>query len=152
MAGNGEGWRGWLRGGRGAPPATWNFRVERERGAVGRLNDTLERTLLPAIPETALRALQVALDELLTNVIMHAEQAAGAIEVEIAHSRSQLDTRIRYIADEFDPTRWQSTPHGMTIAASQIGGLGLQLVRSLMDEFRHEYADGMNVVSLKKRC
>lgn len=153
MAGNGERWLKWLRKpGRAAPSAAWNFRVERERGAVGRLNDTIERQLLPGVPENAVRALQVALDELLTNVIMHAEQASGPFEIEISHTPKHLDTKISYIANEFDPTSWQSAPHGMTIAAKPVGGLGLQLVRSLMDDFQHEYADGRNVVSLRKRC
>jgi anti-sigma regulatory factor (Ser/Thr protein kinase) len=30
--------------------------------------------------------------------------------------------------------------------------LGIELVRLLMDEFRHEYADGCNVLTLRKRC
>lgn len=151
MAGTGERWTAWLRGPR-TEIAAWRFRVERERGAVGRLNDTLEEKLIPTVSETVLRALQVALDELLTNVIMHAEQAAGAIEIEISCTRKQLDTKISYISNEFDPTSWQSAPHGMTIAAKQVGGLGLQLVRTLMDDFHHEYSDGRNVVSLRKRC
>jgi serine/threonine-protein kinase RsbW len=153
MAGSSERWLGWLRkSGRATPSAMWTFRVERERGSVGRLNDTLEKTLLPGVPENAVRALQVALDELLTNVIMHAEQAAGPIEIGVQHSSKYLDTTISYIANNFDPTGWQSTPHGRTIAATQVGGLGLHLVRSLMDQFSHEFADGRNVVRLRKRC
>ena len=152
MAGNGERWRAWIRGGRKPPATVWNFRVERQRDAVGRLNDALERELPPAVPETVLRALQVALDEILTNVIMHAEQAAGPIEIEISRTARHLEIKIGYIADAFDPTSWQVGSSGETIAKAQVGGLGLQLVRSLMDEFRHDYADGRNVVSLRKKC
>ena len=35
---------------------------------------------------------------------------------------------------------------------SRIGGLGIQLVRKLMDEFRYEYVDGHNVLTIAKRC
>ncbi|HET7797459.1 MAG TPA: ATP-binding protein [Nevskia sp.] len=104
------------------------------------------------MPEAAMRALQVALDELLTNVIMHAEQAAGPIDVEIARAPDALDTRISYLADEFDPTSWTPPQRGTSVETARIGGLGIELVRMLMDEFRHEYADGCNVLMLRKRC
>ena len=153
MAGTSERWGAWWRGpGRvEAPTAVWNFRVERQRGAVGRLHDSIEEKLLGHVPEAALRALQVALDELLTNVIMHAEQAAGPIDVEIARAPDALDTRISYLADEFDPTSWTPPQRGTSVETARIGGLGIDLVRMLMDEFRHEYADGCNVLMLRKK-
>ena len=153
MAGTSERWGAWWRGPRRveAPVSVWTFRVERQRSAVGKLHDSLEEKLLSQVPEPALRALQVALDELLTNVIMHAEQAAGPIEVEIARAGDALDTRISYLADEFDPTSWSPPQRGTSVATARIGGLGIELVRLLMDEFRHEYADGCNVLTLRKR-
>jgi len=151
--GNGERWAGWLRRARPrAPTAPWCFRIERERAAVGKLNDTIGQTLQAQIPESALRALQVALDELLTNVIMHAEQAAGPIEIEIAQAQNSLDTTITYIAKEFDPTARKPAAGSAGVATARIGGLGIVLVRSLMDDFRYAYADGRNIVSLSKRC
>ena len=130
----------------------WQLRIERERGAVGKLNDRLELTLRPSVPETVIRAFQVALDELLTNVIMHAEQASGPIELKLARSARALDATITYLADEFDPTALKDPPRAASIAESKIGGLGVPLVRALMDEFRHEYVDGHNVLHLHKKC
>jgi len=150
-----EHWRKWWRKPQTAAVPTgviWNLRVERERGAVGRLNDRLDQKLRPSVSEPALRALQVALDELLTNVIMHAGQASGPIEFRLVRSIGALDVSIRYVAEEFDPTARQSVPDGDSIATSQIGGLGIPLVRALMDDFRHEYVDGHNVLHLRKRC
>jgi anti-sigma regulatory factor (Ser/Thr protein kinase) len=149
-----ERWRSW----RGKPqPAidaerVWRLRVERERGAIGSLNDRVEQALLPVVPETTVRAVQVVFDELLTNIIMHAEQASGPIDIELRRASDALEISMSYIADEFDPTRWQSASSGMTIAASHVGGLGIALVRSLMDGFHYEYIDGRNVVALRKHC
>jgi anti-sigma regulatory factor (Ser/Thr protein kinase) len=151
--GNGERWAGWWRRARPrAPTPAWHFRIERERAAVGKLNDAIEQKLQAQVPESALRALQIALDELLTNVIMHAEQAAGPIEVEIAQVQNALVTTITYIADQFDPTAWSPSASDTTVATARVGGLGIMLVRSLMDDFRYAYDDGRNVVSLRKRC
>lgn len=128
------------------------FRVERDRAAIGRLSDSLEVELIDAVPQTALRALQVALDELLTNVIMHARQAAGPIDVAVSRGPEALDTRISYLADEFDPTGWQPVDLDAGVATARIGGRGILLVRALMDDFRYRYDDGYNVVMLSKRC
>ena len=153
------GWRDRLLGSKrkahaGAPTTgvVWQLRVERERGSVGRLNDRLEKTLRPSVPEPAVRALQVALDELLTNVIMHARQASGPIELKLARTARALDAEISYLADEFDPTRVKDPPPATSIEDSKIGGLGVPLVRALMDEFTHEYVDGRNVLRLRKKC
>lgn len=153
------GWRErWFRSGRKPPSeagptgVVWNLRLERDRSAIGKLNDRIEQNLLPSVPDTIVRSLQVALDELLTNVIMHAQQAAGPIELQMARSAGALDVTIRYTADPFDPTAAKEAPTATSISDSQLGGLGIPLVRALMDEFRHEYVDGRNVVHLRKKC
>ena len=149
-----ERWQSWRRKPQPAaePAQVWRLRIARERGAIGNLNDRVEQALLPVVPEQAVRAVQVVFDELLTNVIMHAEQASGPIEIELRRVSDALEISMSYIAAEFDPTNWQSANSGMTIAGSRVGGLGIQLVRSLMDSFHHEYVDGRNVVALRKRC
>ncbi|HEY2395275.1 MAG TPA: ATP-binding protein [Rudaea sp.] len=144
--------RGAQRASARAPTAAWQFVIERERAAIGRFNAAMQQTLRTHVPESALRALQVSLDELLTNVIMHAEQAAGPIEVEIERVADSLDTTIGYIAREFDPTAWKPAARSASVATTRIGGLGIVLVRSLMDDFRYSYDDGRNVVRLRKRC
>src|SRR5690349_20569488 len=153
------GWRERWFGARPKPHAeagptgvVWNLRIERDRSAIGRLNDRIEQNLRASVPDTVVRSLQVALDELLTNVIMHAAQASGPIELQLARSAGALDVTIRYVADSFDPTVSKSASAASSIADSQIGGLGIPLVRALMDDFRHEYVDGRNIVHLRKKC
>jgi anti-sigma regulatory factor (Ser/Thr protein kinase) len=136
----------------GPTGVVWNLRLPRDRAAIGKLNDRIEQNLLPSVPETIVRPLQVALDELLTNVIMHAQHADGPIELQLARSAGALDVTIRYVAAPFDPTVAKRAPAAASISASQLGGLGIPLVRALMDEFRHEYIDGRNVVHLRKKC
>ncbi len=154
MAGWGERWRRWWRKPEAAVPTgvVWHLRIDRDRASIGKLNDRLEQQLQPSVPEPALRALQVVLDELLTNVVMHADGASGPIDLKLSRSVGALDATISYFADPFDPTTWQPEASPKTIQHAKIGGLGIPLVRALMDDFRHEYADGRNVLHLKKRC
>lgn len=154
MAGWAERWKRWWRKPQTAVPTgvVWHLRVDRDRAAIGRLNDRLEQHLHPSVPEPALRALQVSLDELLTNVVMHAYGASGPIDLKLSRSVGSLDATISYFADPFDPTVWESQPPAKSIEKAQMGGMGIPLVRALMDEFRHEYLDGRNILHVKKRC
>jgi anti-sigma regulatory factor (Ser/Thr protein kinase) len=149
-----ERWRRFWAGPQKAVPTgvVWQWQVERERSAIGRLNDRLEQQLGPSVPDPVLRALQVALDELLTNVVMHAEPASGAIDLTFSRSAGALDVTVRYHGAAFDPTRQPARPPARSIADSTIGGLGIPLVRALLEEFRYEYIDGQNVLHLRKRC
>ncbi|HXD84427.1 MAG TPA: ATP-binding protein [Rudaea sp.] len=130
----------------------WKLRVERDRAAIGRFNERMEKTLLPSVPETALRALQISVDELLTNVLMHAQQATGTIDLQLARSPGAVDATIEYLAEPFDPTTWRPLPMGDSIDAARIGGHGIPLVRQLMDDFRYEHVDGRNILHLRKKC
>lgn len=136
---------------RAAATPIWHSRIERERTAIGRFNDNVQQRLDGQVSPKTLHDLLVAFDELLTNVLMHATQAAGPIEVELCRDRRAVRVSISYLASEFDPTAWRPAASGATIAASRIGGLGITLVRTLMDEFKYEYVDGRNVVTLVKR-
>ena len=130
----------------------WHLRIERDRAAIGKLNDRPEQQLGPSVPEPALRAVQVTLDELLTNVVMHADGASGPIDLKLSRTVGSIDATLSYFAEPFDPTTWKADSKPKTIENAKIGGLGLPLVRALMDEFTHEYVDGRNVLHLKKRC
>ncbi len=154
MTGWGERLRKWFRGTSAVVPTgvVWHLRIERDRSAIGRLNDRLERQLSPSVPQAALRAVQVSLDELLTNVLMHAQNASGPIDFKLSRTTGALDVTMSYFADPFDPTAWKGEVKARTIEAAKIGGHGIPLVRKLMDEFRYEYVDGANVVHLRKNC
>jgi len=154
MTGWGKRLRKWFRGTSSAVPTgvVWNLRIDRDRSAIGRLNDRLEQQLSPSVPEAALRAVQVSLDELLTNVLMHAQNASGPIDFKLSRAPGALDVTMSYFADRFDPTAWKGEVKAKTIGAAKIGGHGIPLVRKLMDDFRYEYQDGANIVHLRKLC
>jgi anti-sigma regulatory factor (Ser/Thr protein kinase) len=154
MAGWAERLRKWLRGTSSVVPTgvVWHLRIDRDRSAIGRLNDRLEQQLSPSVPQAALRAVQVSLDELLTNVLMHAQNGSGPVDFKLSRAPGALDVTMSYFADRFDPTAWKGQVKARTVESAHIGGHGIPLVRKLMDEFRYEYVDGANVVHLRKNC
>lgn len=92
--------------------------------------------------------LRLAVDEIVTNIIVHGYQEAG-LQGSIA-LRSTIDSRALTIVVEdtaiaFDP-RQVSKPTGLddTLDDRAIGGLGIFLALRGVDEFRYERVDGCN--------
>ena len=98
-------------------------------------------------------SLNLALEEAVTNVIVYAypPDTDGLVDIEaILHK-----DRIRFIISDsgrpFDPTQVQEPDIDLPIEERQVGGLGIHLVRSIMDEFSYERTGDKNILYLLKR-
>jgi serine/threonine-protein kinase RsbW len=92
--------------------------------------------------------LQLAVDEIATNTINHGYLDAGKLgEIWVLADidRDSLIITIADTASPFDPRRMQRPEQiDLPLAERPIGGLGVFLAMESVDEFRHEYVDGMN--------
>jgi serine/threonine-protein kinase RsbW len=95
----------------------------------------------------------LAVDELVTNVMMHGYRGRpGPIEVTLRAADGDLMVRVRDQAPEFDPT--QVPPPDLTSPLEErpIGGVGLHLVRNMVDELHYRpLRGGGNEVIVVKR-
>jgi len=94
--------------------------------------------------------LRLAVDELVTNVIIHGYQEkglTGEIELGVQWDASRLNVCIEDTGHPYDPTR-HSLPEETELAQSLIqrpqGGLGIYLVLDGVDELRYERVDDRN--------
>ena len=102
-----------------------------------------------------MRAMQVALDELLTNAIMHGKVTLNdPMQVDLIVAKNALRAVISHAGPAFDPTEVAAPDLEGSLPDREIGGLGIHLVRSMMDEFSYEHVDGRNILKLGKnfRC
>ena len=102
--------------------------------------------------------MEVSLDEVMANVVEHAFQGrpdAGTVDLEL-----RLDLGVEppvcemMVVDdgpEFDPLSAADPDRSLGIEERPIGGLGLALVRRLMDEVQYERRDGRNRLRLRRR-
>ncbi|HMM68250.1 MAG TPA: ATP-binding protein [Dokdonella sp.] len=129
-----------------APAAKrWRYRVGRERGAIGRFADTLEADLVAAgIAENVRQSLATVLDELLANVVMHAQSARGPVHVHLRRRNDELIVRLRYSAAAFDPTAIAVAQLPATLAQANPGGVGIAMVRAMTREFAYGFRRGEN--------
>jgi serine/threonine-protein kinase RsbW len=97
--------------------------------------------------------LQLAVDEAVTNIIIHGYQGRGGkIEIEIEQDGDTLVVRLRDEAPPFDPTTVPPPDLTRPLAEQSPGGRGIHLMRQVMDEAIHQVtAGGGNELTLVKK-
>ncbi|HEX6573767.1 MAG TPA: ATP-binding protein [Gemmatimonadaceae bacterium] len=106
-----------------------------------------------ALPDAVRRNFSVALDELLANELSHAMAGRenGLLTVEGQLDQDRLAVTLTDDGPPFDPFAQDAPDTTLSVEDRPIGGLGIHLVRKLMDEVSYERRDGCNMVSLVKR-
>jgi len=98
--------------------------------------------------------MEVSLDEVLANVVRHGLAGRGAeaqVELELQldpGNPPRCEVRIADDGPEFDPLRTEAPDTSLGVDERPIGGLGIELVRRLMDEVHYERKDGRNRLRL----
>jgi anti-anti-sigma factor len=106
-----------------------------------------------ALPTPVRRSIQVALDEFVYNPIVYgfAEQGSGEGEVRVELEREVIRVTISDNGPPFDPLAFATPDTDLSVEERGIGGLGIHLVRQMMDEVSYQRREGWNVVVLVKR-
>lgn len=136
-------------------PRIERFVIGRQRSDVSAFADRFERWCdEQSVPAETMLAFQVAFDELLTNALDHG-LAAGPdprLELQLARDDDGVSAELVDNGVAFDPFA-DIAPPDLDSALDQraIGGLGVHLVRNLMDTVRYERRDGHNHIFLSRR-
>lgn len=97
---------------------------------------------------------QLAVEEVVTNVIMHGYgEAGGEILVALAYhaEAGAMEIRIEDSAAPFDPLTLPEPDISLDIDERKIGGLGIFLTRQVMDDIQYRYEGNKNVLILTKK-
>jgi len=97
--------------------------------------------------------INLALEEAVTNVIMYAypEGSDGLVDIEAIMRKKSLDFVITDSGTAFDPTSVPVPDTSLEVSERPIGGLGIFLVRNIMDTVQYERKDGKNILSMTKK-
>lgn len=108
---------------------------------------------LHEIPSRALYSLNLVLDELVTNVILYgyADPVGKKVVVRIELQAEQLTGVVEDRGCAFDPLAVPEPDLTASLAERDLGGLGLPLVRSLMEEVSYCREGGKNLLTVRKR-
>ena len=92
--------------------------------------------------------LNLAMEEAVVNVMNYANQHDMPILIEADIEPSRLSFVIDDTGIPFDPTKNEDPDLSLSAEERPIGGLGVMLVRQLMQEVSYEYRDGHNRLTL----
>lgn len=95
----------------------------------------------------------LALDEAVTNVVLYAYDTPGTgkIDIDALLSKDEVVIRISDSGKPFDPTAAADPDISLPGDQRPIGGLGIFLVRKLMDAVRYRREEGKNILRLIKK-
>jgi anti-sigma regulatory factor (Ser/Thr protein kinase) len=96
--------------------------------------------------------INLALDELFTNIISYGfpDQSEHFIRVNVSAERGVLTVVLEDDGIAFNPVARIPPELPCTLDECKVGGLGIHLVKNLMDEVTYERRTGANVLTLKK--
>jgi len=105
------------------------------------------------LPAAVRRSLHVALDDLLTNTIVHgfAGRDDGNVTIEAELHPDRVCVTLTDDGRPFDPLGVDPPDTTLGTQERRIGGLGIHLVRRIMDEVSYHRRADRNVVVLAKR-
>lgn len=104
------------------------------------------------IEKSLARQLRLAVEEAVVNVIDYAYPigSEGDITIKMMSDGHILRFQIIDAGVPFDPTKKEKADTTLSAEDRQIGGLGILLVRELMDSINYEREDGKNILTLIK--
>jgi len=106
------------------------------------------------MPDAIAYAVNLAVDELLTNTISYGydDDDVHALDLALSMDGDVIVIEITDDARPFDPSQNTTPDTSAGIDERSIGGLGIFLVHELMDEVQYRRIGERNMVTLRKRA
>lgn len=115
------------------------------------LLEDIEATLEQSgVPPAATAQLMIAFDEIVSNVLDHGD--APTVEVRIKIDDGSVSAEVTDDGKPFDPLAAPRPDTTLPVEERPIGGLGIHLVRELMDEVLYQRDQGRNRLRFSKTC
>ena len=98
-------------------------------------------------------SLNLALEEAVTNVILYAypDGIDGLVDIEAFIREDCLEFILSDSGKPFDPTAAPDADITLGVDERSIGGLGIYLVRNIMDTVSYRYENGKNILTMIKK-
>ncbi len=97
--------------------------------------------------------LQLVLEELVVNIIHHgiAQQEEPAIDIYCSLNSEIFTLEIVDTGHAFNPLAHKTDDPDLPFEEREIGGMGLRLVREIMDSITYQYKNGKNSLQLTRK-
>ncbi len=105
------------------------------------------------LPEVLAMRLNLVLEEAVSNIIMYAypEKQADEIRIRVEKQGDELVFTLTDRGIAFDPTQVKEADVTLPVENRPVGGLGIYIIRNIMDEVTYQRERGCNVFRMKKK-
>ncbi|MFC1566595.1 ATP-binding protein [bacterium] len=132
-----------------------NFEIQNDLSQISVLASTVESFFSKNnIIDDIILDINLALEELVVNIISYAfdDQHKHLIYVSLRiHEAKYIEIIIKDAGKEFNPLDIQAPDLDALLEDRGIGGCGIHLVRTLMDEVEYKREDGNNISTIRKK-
>jgi anti-sigma regulatory factor (Ser/Thr protein kinase) len=132
-----------------------DLRIHNDMADIGRVRDTLDDLGREyGIPAGPLMQLQVAIDEVVSNVVKYSwdDGARHEFLVRITVLLDRVDLEIFDDGRAFDPLQAPAPKAAPAGQRPRPGGLGIHMVKTLVDNFSYERIGSHNHTTISKMC
>src|SRR5947209_7475701 len=127
--------------------------IRNELSEIAQIRDAVDRVAGElSVPIRSLNQLQIALDEVVSNVIRHAWPSGGTHQFIVRVTLEPTAAKVEVVDDgmSFDPRRTSHPGETPTNQQPAIGGRGILMLKNLVDSIDYARVDGRNHTTLKK--
>ena len=132
-----------------------SFSVPADKKEVGRVNGFIEEFLSKKnVKDKVIRQIAIAVDEICSNIFNYAykHREGNKISVEISYKDNQVMIKFIDTGIKFNPLEKEDPNVNLSLEERGVGGLGIFLVKRLMDDVQYEYSpNGENILTIIKK-
>lgn len=136
-------------------PDVTTIELRNDLSEIGRLAVALEEFAdRHALPPRVLTQMNLAIEEIVTNIISYGFEDATEhrIRIDLACTNRQVTTRIEDDGKPFDPMQAKEPDVTAPLEDRGVGGLGILLVKTLMDDVVYSRDGNRNVLLMTKNA
>ena len=103
--------------------------------------------------ENQIIPITIAVEEIYVNIAHYAyggKPGEAIVEIDIRQDPKRIWIRFRDRGIPYNPLEKEDPDITLSVEERQIGGLGIYMVKNMMDSVSYEYADGQNVFTVEK--
>ncbi len=135
-------------------PNKIEFELKNDLSELDTLAEKLEAfSRLIGMDDRCLFEINLAMDELFTNIVSYgfSDKREHRVRVSLVYDADTISITLEDDGAPFNPLFCKMPDLNLPVEKSPVGGLGIHLCRSMMDEMEYQRAGNRNIITLRKR-